>query len=84
LFVRYLDGVSRLDGYVTTSAPVRIEQFDIATGSLKPWRTLVVGEAAGSSHIDSVSITPDGQHYAYAYSTDSSTLFLAEGFRMTP
>jgi Tol biopolymer transport system component len=84
LFVRYLDGVGRLDGYVTTSAPVRIEQFDIATGSLKPWRTLVVGEAAGSSHIDSVSITPDGQHYAYAYSTDSSTLFLAEGFRMTP
>jgi hypothetical protein len=84
LFVRKLGVVIRLDGYITTSAPVQIEKFDLESGSLKPWRTLALGSAAGSSHIDNVSITPDGEHYAYAYSLDSSILFLAEGFPMRP
>jgi Tol biopolymer transport system component len=81
LYVRKLSGVSRLDGYVTTEAPARIERFDVSTGTLAPWREIAPGEPAGSAHVDNVSITPDGRYYAYAYATFSSVLYLVEGLR---
>jgi Tol biopolymer transport system component len=79
LFVRELNEVSRLDGYVTTAAPARIERFDLDTRRLTPWRELAPGEPAGRSHVDNVSIAPDGSSYAYAYATFSSVLYQVEG-----
>jgi len=81
LFVRTLDVVMRLDGYVSTSVPVKIERFDLASGARTPWRTLAPPEPGGESHIDVVSITPDGGAYAYAYGTRTSLLYVAEGLR---
>jgi hypothetical protein len=81
LFVRKLEDVERLDGYVSTGVPVEIQRFDLKSGALTPWRRLVPGEPAGHVHIDNVSITPDGKSYAYAYAGFAGVLFLAEGLR---
>jgi tRNA A-37 threonylcarbamoyl transferase component Bud32 len=81
LYVRRLERVERLDGYVSTGAPVKIDHLDLASGARTKWRELVPGEPAGSAHIDDVSITPDGRYYAYASGTFSSVLFVAEGLR---
>jgi hypothetical protein len=79
--VRRLDKTERLDGYVSTGLPVRIDRYDLARRRLTPWRELLPGEPAGRAHVDNVSITPDGRSYAYAYGAFSSILFVAQGLR---
>lgn len=81
LFVRRIDRVERLDGYVTTGAPVKIDRFDLARGVLTPWHELVPGDPGGRVHVDDVTITPDGRFYAYAYGAFTSTLYVAQGLR---
>ena len=81
LFVRVLQGVSRLDGCVTTAAPVHVERFDLARGVTSTSRDFVPGEPAGASHIDNLSIAADGAAYAYAYAAFSSVLYVVRGVR---
>jgi tRNA A-37 threonylcarbamoyl transferase component Bud32/Tol biopolymer transport system component len=81
LYVRRLDDVERLDGYVSTGMPVKIDHVDLQSGARTHWRDLVPGEPAGRAHVDNVAIARDGRAYAYAYGSFSSTLFLVEGLR---
>jgi Tol biopolymer transport system component len=81
LFVRRIEKVERLDGYVTTGVPVRIDRFDLARGTMTPWHELVPGESAARVHVDDVAITPDGRFYTYAYGAFASTLYVAKDLR---
>jgi hypothetical protein len=81
LFVRVLDRVNRLDGYVTTAAPIHVERFELSRGTATAWRDFVPGEPAGITHVDNLCIRADGAAYAYAYGAFSSVLYTVEGLR---
>jgi len=57
-----------------------IDEVDVATGKLVPWKELNPADPAGTE-IVSVLMTPGGEAYAYGTSSVLSTLYLAEGLR---
>jgi hypothetical protein len=61
--------------------PARLFRFDLATGRRTPWRELIPPDRSGVRRINSVSIAPDGQSYAYSFTRQVSDLYAVTGLR---
>ena len=59
---------------------LRISRMDVATGRREPWKELKTPDPVGVQILQ-VTLTPDGNSYAYSYQRDISTLYLAEGLK---
>ncbi|HTO75323.1 MAG TPA: hypothetical protein VMQ61_04535, partial [Thermoanaerobaculia bacterium] len=59
--------------------PAQVNRFDLKTGALSPWRSLMPGDSAGVTTIGAVRITPDGKAYAYSYLRNLADLYVVEG-----
>jgi eukaryotic-like serine/threonine-protein kinase len=60
----------------TMEAPATITRFEIATGHRSLWKQVPLPPANAGMKSEGVVITPDGQSYAYTYSSHSSDLYL--------
>ena len=58
-----------------------VAKFDIATGALTPWKTLLPSDRAGVTDVSNISITPDERSYAYTYHRRLSELYLVTGLK---
>jgi len=63
------------------SAPAVIEELDLATGTLRPFRELMPFDPTGVSFITPVHFARDGRSYAYSYSRQLADLYLIDGVR---
>ena len=63
------------------SAPAMIDELDLATGALRPFRELMPSDATGVSYISNVHFARDGRSYAYGYSRQLTELYLIDGVR---
>jgi serine/threonine protein kinase len=61
--------------------PMRIDQYDMATGRIDLWKELMVADAAGLNSISRFVVTPDGKTYAYSYLRVLSYLQLVDGMK---
>ena len=60
--------------------PARIDKLEIATGTREPWKKLMPSDPTGVDLLFNVSISRDGQSYAYCYQRVlTSNLFVVEG-----
>jgi hypothetical protein len=59
--------------------PARISRLELATGRQIPWKTLRPRDPAGNTNIFAVTLTPDGEGYAYTYGQYLQDLFLVDG-----
>ena len=60
--------------------PGRVDTLDLATGRREPWKTLMPADPTGVDLMYGVSISRDGQSYAYTYARVlTSNLFVIEG-----
>jgi hypothetical protein len=59
----------------------RISLLDLSSGRRTFWKELKPFDAAGSSMILNVVMTPDGKSYAYSYGQMLSDLYLVEGLK---
>ncbi|HEY3124983.1 MAG TPA: hypothetical protein VGK70_13100, partial [Thermoanaerobaculia bacterium] len=59
----------------------RVFLLDVASGRRNLWRELSPFDAAGTSGILDIAITPDGKSYAYDYGQVLSDLYLVEGLK---
>ncbi|HEX6084762.1 MAG TPA: protein kinase [Thermoanaerobaculia bacterium] len=74
------DGAS-LFVYRPTALPARVHRVTLATGQRELWRELSAADPAGVYKIAPVTITPDGNAYAYTAMRVLSELYLTEGVR---
>ena len=58
-----------------------IIRFEIASGHRSPWKQIAFPPENAETKGDAVVITPDGQSYAYTYSTHSFDLYLVQGLK---
>jgi hypothetical protein len=63
------------------TVPARIDRFDFATRRFEPWKEIMPADGAGVLRISSMSVSPDGGVYVYAYSRVLSSLYLVEGLK---
>ena len=59
----------------------RVSLLDLSSGRRTPWKELMPFDAAGSSMVFDVAITPDGKSYIYSYGQMLSDLYLVEGLK---
>jgi Tol biopolymer transport system component len=60
--------------------PLRVQRFDLETGTLEPWQELMPQDSTGIIRVDEVLITPGGEAYAYeAVRVTASDLYLVDG-----
>jgi dipeptidyl aminopeptidase/acylaminoacyl peptidase len=74
------DGAS-LFVYRPTALPARVHRVTLATGQRELWRELTAADPAGVYKIAPVTITPDGNAYAYTAMRVLSELYRTEGVR---
>jgi len=74
------DGRSLLVGSTRGRTTV-ISRLDLRTGGRTPWKTLTVPATAGTWMWQPVTITPDGQNYAYTYLSKLDDLYLVKGLK---
>jgi WD40 repeat protein len=67
--------------YRPTALPARVHRVTLATGQRELWRELTAADPAGVYKIAPVTVTPDGNAYAYTAMRVLSELYLAEGVR---
>ncbi|HEY1251194.1 MAG TPA: protein kinase [Thermoanaerobaculia bacterium] len=77
--VSWADGGASLMVRERGVAPARVDRFDVKTGALSPWRSLMPGDSAGVNSIGSVRITQDAKAYAYSYARNLADLYVVEG-----
>ena len=61
--------------------PARLFRLDLTTGRRTPWRELAPPDASGVRRINSVSVAPDGESYAYSFTRQVSDLYAVTGLR---
>jgi len=61
--------------------PARLFRLDLTTGRRTPWRELAPPDASGVRRINSVSVAPDGESYAYSFTRQVSDLYAVSGLR---
>ncbi len=62
--------------------PLPISRMNLATGKKELWKELLPADRAGVIRIESVSVTPDGQAWAYSYNrVTASDLYLVTGWK---
>jgi DNA-binding winged helix-turn-helix (wHTH) protein len=69
--------------YLTETAqqPPTIVRMEVATERRQVWKQVAAPSSEGGLKGEPVTITPDGQHYAYTYSRHTSDLYLVQGLR---
>ena len=65
----------------TTQEPATITRFEIASGHRSPWKQFPLSPSRTAVKTEDVVITPDGQSYAYTYSSHASDLYLVHGLK---
>jgi eukaryotic-like serine/threonine-protein kinase len=65
----------------TLQSPANISRFEIATGRRSPWKQLILPQTGNVMKTEGVVISPDGQSYAYTYSSGFSDLYLVQGLK---
>jgi Tol biopolymer transport system component len=60
--------------------PGNVYRVDLRTGKKEHWKTIMPSDPAGVRTIF-VSVTPDGNHYAYSYWRDLRQLIMIEGLK---
>lgn len=66
--------------YVRRSAiPAIVEELDLATGSLRPVRTLLPADPTGVTFIQRVVFAPNGRSFVYSYSRTQIDLYMVDG-----
>jgi Tol biopolymer transport system component len=58
-----------------------LARYDLASGAVTPWKTLLPSDRAGVMSVDTISITPDERSYAYTYTRRLSELYLVTGIK---
>jgi hypothetical protein len=71
----YVLGHGESDAYST------IFRVSVATGERTIWKELAVPDPVGLGGCQTLSVTPDGTHYAYQCLRELSMLYLVEGLR---
>ena len=61
--------------------PATITRFEIASGHRSPWKQVPPHPGATGTKCEAVVISPDGQSYAYTYSSHASDLYLVLGLK---
>ncbi len=74
------DGGSLYVRDLRSRLPVRIEQFELARSTLRPWKELAPADKTGLSYIMNTVITPDGASYAYSWLRQLSELYVVDGW----
>jgi eukaryotic-like serine/threonine-protein kinase len=67
--------------YRPTALPARVHRVTLATGQRELWRELTSADPAGVYKIAPVTITPDGNAYAYTAMRVLSELYVTEGVK---
>jgi len=65
----------------TGTLPMVVSHLDIASGRREGWKVLTPADPVGVTDIMSITMTPDGHHYAYSYMRSLTDLSLIEGLR---
>ncbi|HTY41660.1 MAG TPA: protein kinase [Thermoanaerobaculia bacterium] len=47
--------------------PAPVDRIDLTSGKREPWKKLMPANPAGVAHVENLTVTPDGQSYAYFY-----------------
>jgi Tol biopolymer transport system component len=58
--------------------PIRIDLVDVATGRVKPWKTITPPDMAGVVGA-SITVAPNGKYYAYSVASFLDTLYEVDG-----
>jgi len=67
--------------YRPDEVPLRVQRLDVATGTMKPIRTLVPADRAGVVSIAPVVTNPQASEFAYSYYQATSILYVISGLR---
>jgi hypothetical protein len=67
--------------YRPGEVPVSVQRLDVATGKMKPIRTLVPADRAGVVSIAPVVTNPQASEFAYSYYQATSILYVISGLR---
>jgi hypothetical protein len=88
-----LNGLEPRDGVLSFSSdrkslflvgrglPLRIDRFEIATGTRTLLKEIALADPTGVDRMFSVQITPDGACYCYSFMRSLSRLYAVEGLR---
>ena len=61
--------------------PLPLQRLDVATGKMRPIRTLVPADRAGVVSIAPVVTNPEASEFAYSYYQAISILYVISGLR---
>jgi len=75
------DGRSLFVGREDYAMPYWVDRLDLTTGGLTPWKALRPEDATGVVDTNAVTITADGEAYAYSCGRYFQDLYLVEGLR---
>ena len=68
--------------FVTRSGlPLRIDRYDIASGSRSLWKEIALADPTGVEDMSNAQLTPDGACYCYSFMRGLSRLYYVEGLR---
>ena len=66
----------------TGEVPAPVDRIDLASGKREPWKKFVPANPAGVAQLVNLTVTPDGQSYAYFYNRQiADDLYVVEGVR---
>ena len=65
----------------SVKTPATITRFEIASGHRSLWKQVPLPPGATGTKCEAVVISPDGQSYAYTYSSHASDLYLVLGLK---
>ncbi len=59
----------------------RIDRYEIASGSRRPWKELAPSDPTGVRVVSDLVLTPDGKSYVYTIARTLSQLYVVDGLR---
>jgi DNA-binding winged helix-turn-helix (wHTH) protein len=63
------------------SSSARVSKVRVATGEIKPWKTIMPADPIGVNSVTGIVIADDEESYAYSYRRVLSGLYVASGWR---
>jgi Tol biopolymer transport system component len=67
--------------YQRYDVPTKVHRINIDSGQRELWKELAPADRAGVLRVSRVAMTPDARFYAYSYTRELHTLYVAEGLR---
>jgi len=67
--------------YSPDEVPIKVKRFDLATGTVTPWKEIALPDLAGANGSPDLVMNTTGDAYAYSFARMMTDLYIVDGLR---